>query len=136
MSIAPYAVTATLFDPNDNLVQGNAFVRFRLRNFDGYVPTVAGKGGFGETQSDTNPDVNGTIPTEVWGNSQITPGPTITYYTIEFWNNGRITSSGNYQINGATNLNSAAQLNPAPTPAPPNTIIFQNNGAMNSSQTT
>ena len=133
---SPIIVTATLFDPGNNLVQGNAFIRFRLRNFDGWVPVVSGTGLFVETQIDAFPDSSGAVSTTLWGNSSITPGPDITFYTVEAWDNGRITSSGNYQFDGNTNLNTASQLNPAPVPTGPSTIIFENNGALNSSQTT
>jgi len=131
---SPYTVTATIFDPSATGVVGNAFVRFRLRNFDGYVPIVSSTGVFIETQLDAFPGAGGAVSQSIVGNNNITPANT--YYTVEFWNNGRLTSSGNYQISGNTNLNTASTINPSPTPAPPNTIVFQNNGAMNSSQTT
>jgi hypothetical protein len=132
-SPTPITVTATVFDPGDNLVQGNAFVRFRLRNFDGLVPIVYATGVFVETQIDAFPNSDGLISQTLWANSVINGN---TYYTVEFHNNGRITSSGNYNISGNTNLNTAATISPSPVPSGPNTIIFQNNGAMNSSQTT
>ena len=132
-SPTPITVTATVFDPGDNLVQGNAFVRFRLRNFDGLVPIVYATGVFVETQIDAFPNSDGLISQTLWANSVINGN---TYYTVEFHNNGRITSSGNYNISGSTNLNTAATISPSPVPSGPNTIIFQNNGAMNSSQTT
>ena len=130
---SPVTVTATVFDPGNNLLQGNAFVRFRLRNFDGLVPIVSGTGVFAETQIDAFPNSMGAVSQTLWGNNSINGN---TYYTVEFHNNGRITSSGNYNISGSTNLNTAATISPSPVPSGPNTIIFQNNGAMNSSQTT
>ena len=130
---SPVTVTATVFDPGNNLLQGNAFVRFRLRNFDGLVPIVSGTGVFAETQIDAFPNASGAVSQTLWGNNHINGN---TYYTVEFHNNGRITSSGNYNISGSTNLNTAATISPSPVPSGPNTIIFQNNGAMNSSQTT
>jgi hypothetical protein len=130
---SPVTVTATVFDPGNNLLQGNAFVRFRLRNFDGLVPIVSGTGVFAETQIDAFPNASGAVSQTLWGNNSINGN---TYYTVEFHNNGRITSSGNYNISGSTNLNTAATISPSPVPSGPNTIIFQNNGAMNSSQTT
>ena len=42
---------------------------------------------------------------------------------------------GELFFNGNTSLNTAATINPAPAPQGPSSIIFENNGALNSSQT-
>lgn len=128
--MATVLVTATLNDPSGALLQGNAFVRFKLRNFAGFVPRVSGTSIVCETQIDAVPSA-GLISQALWGNNSISPANT--FYTIEFWNGGRITSSGNYVINGATALNTAAQAN-APQVPSGFLLVLQNNGAMNSSQ--
>src|SRR5216683_3264366 len=92
----PYTVTATLHTTGSAVLQGNAFCRFRLRNFAGFVPRVTGTAIVAETQIDAFPDINDLISQLVWGNSDITPSTT--FYTVEFWDQGRITSSGNYLI--------------------------------------
>ena len=130
---SPYTVTATIFDPSATGVVGNAYLRFSLRNFDGSVPIVSSTGVFVETQLDAFPGAGGAISQSIVGNNNITPANT--YWQIQYWNNGRITSSGNYFIDGNTNLNTASTISPSPIPGPPNTIVFENNGAMNSSQT-
>src|ERR1019366_6044038 len=107
-------ITATLNDPSGSLLTGNAFVRFKLRNFQGFVPVVSGTSVICETQIDALPAA-GLISQLLWGNDNITPSTT--FYTVEFWDQGRITSSGNYLFTGAsTNLNTAAQVS---TPALP-----------------
>ena len=123
-------VTATLNDPSGAALTGNAFVRFKLRGFAGFVPRVSGTSILCETQIDS-PSVAGAISQALWGNNAITPANT--WYTVEFWNGGRITSSGNYVINGATALNTAAQSN-APSVPSGFLLVLQNNGANNSSQ--
>lgn len=128
----PYTVTATLNTVGNAALQGNAFVRFRLRNFSGFVPRVSGTAVIAETQIDAFPDASGLVSQLLWGNSDITPNTT--FYTVEWWDSGRIVSSGNYTINGATNLNTAAQNNAPPVP-PGFSLTLQNNGANNSSQT-
>jgi hypothetical protein len=54
---------------------------------------------------------------------------------VEFWNQGRIVTSANYYFNANTSLNTASNINPAPAPAGPSSIIFENNSVLNSSQT-
>jgi hypothetical protein len=39
---ATITVTATVQDPSGTALAGNSFVRFRLRNFTGFVPQVSG----------------------------------------------------------------------------------------------
>jgi len=127
----PATVTATLKTTGNANLQGNAFVRFKLRNFAGFVPRVNATGVLAETTIDAFPDGSGAISQSVYQNNEISPDTT--FYTIEFWDQGRITSSGNYLINGATDLDTAAQLNAPPVP-PGFKLVLQNNGADNSSQ--
>ena len=127
-------VTATICDPSQTNLLGNAFVRFRLRNFQGFVPTVQTSNVFCETQIDALPNPAGVISQVLTCNTAIYP--INTFYTVEFWNNGRPTSSGNYYFNGNTSLNTASTINPAPAPQGPQSIVLENNGALNSSQTT
>lgn len=133
MSTPTVTVTATLNDPSGSALQGNAFIRFRLRNFAGFIPQVTGYSVPCETQIDAFPNSSGLISQAIVPNADISPSTT--FYTVEYWNNGRITSSGNYIINGATNLNTAAQLNAPPVP-PGFQLVLQNNGQDNSSQST
>ena len=127
-------VTATICDPSQTNLLGNAFVRFRLRNLQGFVPTVQTSNVFCETQIDALPNPAGVISQVLTCNTAIYP--INTFYTVEFWNNGRPTSSGNYYFNGNTSLNTASTINPAPAPQGPQSIVLENNGALNSSQTT
>jgi hypothetical protein len=126
-------VTATLIDPSGTGLQGNAFVRFKLRNYQGFVPVVTGTAVICETQIDAFPNGSGAVSQALWGNNNITPSTT--FYTVEFWDQGRITSSGNYIFNANTNLNTAAQLNAPPVPAGFQ-LVLENNGVLNSSQNT
>lgn len=129
----PVTVTATLTDPSSNALQGNSYVRFRLRNFAGFVPRVQSSAVLPETQVDALPNGSGLISQTLWKNSDIVPSTT--FYTVEFWNQGRITSSGNYLFNGDTDLDVSAQLNAPPVP-PGFLLVLENNGALNSSQST
>ena len=126
-------VTATICDPSQTNLLGNAFVRFRLRNFQGFVPTVQTSNVICETQIDALPNPAGVISQVLTCNTAIYP--INTFYTVEFWNQGRPTSSGNYYFNGNTSLNTASTINPAPAPQGPSSIIFENSGTLNSSQT-
>jgi hypothetical protein len=126
-------VTGTLTDPSGTGLQGNAFVRFILRQFQGFVPQVQGTSVIVEPQIDALPNSSGQFSQLLWPNDAITPSTT--FYTVQFHNQGRITSSGNYLINGNTNLNTAAQLNAPPVPAGFK-LVLENNGALNSSQST
>jgi len=111
----PVTVTATIQAPSSTALTGNAFVRFRLRNFQGYVPVVTATGVLCETQIDASPDGSGFVSQLLWPNNAITPSNT--FWTVEFWNNGRPTSAGNYLIGGNTDLTQAGQLNPPPITA-------------------
>lgn len=140
-------VTATLNTAAAADLQGNSFVRFRLRNFSGYVPRVNGTAIVAEPVIDALPNSSGGISTTLWGNDNIVPLNTLTspqyngtFYTVEFWNAGRITSSGNYIITGSSfDLDTAAQMS---TPAQTATggsgntsPILQVNGTNNAVQT-
>jgi len=114
----PCVVTANFEDSTGAALQGNSFLRFRLRNFAGNVPLVTGTAIVVETQLDVFPNGSGLISTNLWGNDSISP--TGTFWTCEFWNNGRITSQQNYLITGASfNLNSAPPINPPPAASGP-----------------
>jgi hypothetical protein len=125
-------VTATITDPSQTNLLGNAFIKFRLRNFTGFVPQVAGTSIIVEDTIDAYPNPAGVISQVLTCNTAISP--VNTFYTCEMWNQGRIVSSANYIFNGNTSLNTAGNLNPAPAPYAPYGILFENNGAPNSSQ--
>jgi hypothetical protein len=128
----PYTVTATLNTTGSAALQGNAFVRFKLRNFAGFVPRVAGTAVIAETQIDAFPNGSGLVSQLVWGNSDLTPSTT--FYTIEFWDQGRITSTGNYLVNANMDLGTSGQIN-TPPPPPGFTFVLQTNEVVNGSQT-
>lgn len=77
----------------------NAFARFRLRDFAGTIPTVLA-GGLLATITGTLDA--GAISQSLVPNSSISPAGT--FYTIEIWSNGRITSSGNATVTGSGDL--------------------------------
>lgn len=128
---SPITVTASLTDPSSTALQGNSFLRFILRNFSGFVPQVSGTSILPEIQIDALPNGSGAISQTLWKNSDISPATT--FYTVQLWNQGRITSSGNYIFNASTSLNTASQLNAPPVPAG-FSLVFENNGVLNSSQ--
>lgn len=130
---SPVIATATLNDPSGTALQGNSFVRFILRNYQGFVPRVTNTSIIAETQIDALPNSSGIISQNLWGNNSITPNTT--FYTVQFWDQGRITSQGNYLFNANTNLNTAAQLNTPPVP-PGFSLVLENNSVLNSSQST
>ena len=130
---SPITVTATIQDPSSTALTGNAFLRFRLRNFAGFVPQIFGTSILPEIQIDALPTAGGSVSQTLWPNNAISPSTT--FYTVELWNQGRITSSGNYIFNANTSLNSAAQLNAPPVPAG-FLLVLENNGVLNSSQST
>ena len=105
----PITVTATLSDLSGTAVPG-AFIRFKLRNFQGSVPAVPGTSVIGETQIDALPDGSGLVSQTLWKNSDIVPSTT--FWTVEVWAQRRVTSSGNYIFNTDTSLNTAAPLTP------------------------
>jgi hypothetical protein len=78
--------------------QANSFVRFRLRNYAGTVPAATSSTLAAITATlDT-----GTISQNLVPNSSISPAGT--FYTIEIWSNGRITTSGNVTITASGDL--------------------------------
>jgi|SRR5579872_1915917 len=136
----PIVVTATLQDPSGNpLTNADAtvFLRFRLRNFQGWVPQVANTSVIVETQIDAFPNSSGIVTQSLWANNSLNvvddEGNPATWWTVEAWRLGRITWSGNYIFDADTSLNTASQLNPPPGP-PLQGPIFENNGTLNSSQ--
>lgn len=76
---------------------GNNFVRFRLRGVSAGVPRWAGT-----PVTVTGTVDGGSISQSIIPNSAITPVGS--FYTIEMWANGRITSSANATINSSVDL--------------------------------
>lgn len=125
-------VTAKLNTVLTDALQGNAFVRFRLRGFSGMIPRVNGTAIIAETQRDVFPDASGNISTSLWGNDSITP--INTFYTVDWFDQGRIVASGNYIITGTTfDLDAHDPVSP-PSPIFPFQMVLENNGIMNTSQ--
>ena len=125
-------VTAKLETVDGNGLQGSSFVRFRLRNFSGFVPRILSSSIIVPTYFDSFPDANGNISQDLVGNDSIFP--ISTFYTVEFFNQGRITASGNYIISGAGpfDLNTQEQII---LPLPPLfNFILETNGVMNPNQ--
>ena len=133
MAATTCTITATITDPSQTSLLGNSYVKFRLRNFTGFIPQVAGTCVVCEDQIDAYPNPAGAISQVLVCNTAISPPNT--FYTVEYWNQGRPISSANYYFNANTDLNTASNINPAPAPAGPSSIIFENNGVLNSSQT-
>src|SRR5581483_2192698 len=130
---SPCTVTATTTDVSNTVVTG-AFVRLRLRNFQGFVPRILGSDVLVETQVDLVPNGSGVLSASVWGNDSI--DPVNTFYTVEWWSHGRITSQANYIITGASfDLNTAQMLNPPNAPSSLAVqLLLQTNGVKNGSQ--
>ena len=129
-------ITATLQDPSATDLTSsisNAFIRFKLRGFQGFTPCVAGTSIIPESQVDAQPNSSGLISQALWPNSAISP--TSTFYTVEAWSQGRIVWSNNYLLNASGDLSSIAPINTPPA-SQSSAIIFENNGILNSSQTT
>lgn len=133
---SPVTITGTITDcsgTNSTPSNSAVFVRFRLRGLNGAVPVVTGTNIIAETQIDVVPDNSGNFSQNLWGNNSLSqPG---SFYTVEFWSVNRITSSGNWIFNASQSLNNAAQLNAPPVPAG-FSLVLENNGALNSSQST
>lgn len=101
-------------------VSGQTFVRFRLKNWSGNIPRVNGIGIMANIQVDALPDGTGHFSTPLYGNDSLTPANTL--YEVQFWQNGRLVTAGLYNFTAANcpsgcNLDTFAQLNPAPNPA-------------------
>jgi hypothetical protein len=133
MATPTVTVTATLNDPSGSPLQGNSFIRFRLRGFQGFPVQVSTYAILSESQIDALPSALGAVSQNLVPNSDIYPANT--YYTVEAWDNGRIIWSANYIFNVNTNLNTAVPVN-TPPPPPGFALVLQNNGALNSSQST
>lgn len=96
----------------------NTFVRFRLRNYKPNRPLVSGVGIIGQTTKDVAPDSNGLINTTVYDNDFITPDGT--FYTLEFYLQGRFVFAASYTITGASfDFNTAIPLSSVPMAAVP-----------------
>jgi hypothetical protein len=110
-SFAQVSVSGNLKTILGSGYKGDAFVRFRLRNFQG-IPRI-GSGIIVQQQVDVRPDVNGLISATIYGNDVITP--TGTYYTVEYWQGGLMRSTANYRLEGASaSLNTLSPLVVAP----------------------
>jgi hypothetical protein len=79
------------------------FIRFRLRNFAGTVPTFSLA-----PVAITATCAAGSISQNIIPNSGISP--TGTFYTVEQWSNGRITSSNNFIITAAGDLSTMTPI--------------------------
>jgi hypothetical protein len=96
----------------------NTFIRFRLRNYKPNRPLVEGVGIIGQTTKDVTPDSNGLISTTVYDNDFI--DPTNTFYTLEFYLQGRFVFAASYEITGSTfDFNTANPISTVPTAAIP-----------------
>jgi hypothetical protein len=90
----PCSVFAHLTNPSAPLTDPNAtFIRFVLRGFTGSVPTVGTPAVMVETQKDFPVDATGLVSATLWSNPDITPAGT--WWTIEFWNQGKATARFN-----------------------------------------
>ena len=114
----PITITALLEDPSSTplLSTSQAWVRFRLRGYTGSTPVAGAAAVLCETQIDAIPNGSGEISQVLWPNSLILPAGT--WYTVEYFNENRITSSANYFLNASGDLSSQTQINPPPVPPP------------------
>lgn len=125
-------VTAKLNTVLADVLSGSSFVRFRLRNFSGMVPRVNGTAIIAETTRDVFPDASGNISTTLWANDSISPANT--FYSVDWFDQGRIVATGNYIITGTTfDLNAHDPVSP-PSPIFPFQMVLENNSIMNTSQ--
>ena len=115
---AVVTITALLEDPSSTplLSTSQAWVRFRLRGYTGSTPAAGAAAVLCETQIDSFPNGSGEISQILWPNSFILPAGT--WYTVEYFNENRITSSANYFLNASGDLSSQTQINPPPVPPP------------------
>lgn len=125
-------VTCSLQTVLGDVIQGNAALRFRLRNFAGSVPRVNGTAILIEPNRDVFPDADGNISTDLWGNDSITPANT--FYSVDYINNGRVVATVNYLITGTTfDLDTHDPINP-PSQKFPFPLVLETNGILNDSQ--
>jgi len=124
-------VTGNLKDLIGGGVSSNStFLRLRLQNYTGFVPKVNGVAvlmpncGLPNTVcKDFKPDGTGAISGNIYGNDVIQPVGT--YYTGEFWTNGKIAFSCDYLLTGtAFNVNTASCLSQSPSLGP-STLVTQ-----------
>lgn len=95
-------IAETQVDAYPNASISNVFIRFRLRGFTGSVPVSNGSIVTVTATMDA-----GAISQPLIPNNAIFPSTT--FYTIELWSNGRITSSRNAVINGNVDLSTLPQ---------------------------
>jgi len=94
-------IAETQVDAYPNASISNVFVRFRLRGFTGSIPVSNGS-----IVTITATMDAGSISQPLIPNSAISPS---SFYTIELWSNGRITSSRNAVINSSVDLSTLPQ---------------------------
>lgn len=130
--MAVCTVTCSLQTVLGDVIQGNAFARFRLRNFSGAVPRVNGTAILVQPDRDVFPDSSGNISTSLWGNDSITPSQT--FYSVDFVNGGKICSSANYIITGASFDMDVQDPIATPSTKYPFQFVLETNGAANAAQ--
>jgi len=97
----PCSVFAHLTNPSAPLTDPNStFIRFVLRGFSGSIPTVGTPAVMIETQKDFPVDATGLVSATLWSNPDITPAGT--WWTIEFWNQGKATARFNVLVDCRT----------------------------------
>jgi hypothetical protein len=133
MSTPTITVSCTLNDLSGAGIQENSFVRFRLRNLSGWVPRVELNSVIVPLIYDALPNSSGQVSTTIIPNNVITPSTT--FYSVDFYINGELRSSGNYLLNqpGPVDLDTASQLNNPPVP-PGYQLVLQANGSDISNQ--
>lgn len=123
----PITVTGISQSGNAGGLKGNSFTRFRLRNFAGFVPRVVGTGIIVQTQFDVRPsDSLGNFTTPIYSNDDIVPNTcdpggvtACTWWTVEYWNDGKISFSGNYCIPNTAPTYDLTMATPCQTPPMP-----------------
>lgn len=142
----PILVSGTNQNINSQPQGTGTFIRFRLRNYAGFVPKVFGTGIIVQTQVDVTPVADsGTFGTPLWSNDDIVPNTcgvtgnqACTWYTVEFWNGGKITSSGNYCIPNTSpnyDLNVAVPCQTPPLPPGPIQVTSVSGGQISGTTT-
>lgn len=123
----PITVTGVSQSGNTGGLKGNSFTRFRLRNFAGFVPRVVGTSIIVQTQFDVRPsDSLGNFTTPIYSNDDIVPNTcdpggvtACTWWTVEYWNDGKISFSGNYCIPNTAPTYDLTMATPCQTPPLP-----------------